>query len=99
MLYGVKHSQSAGHPSGPATKVPLRRAFVLFGDDRYARLAQISVSHLYDLSYEKLLEPDTTPTALERQASAMSDDATAERVQLARKKLFQSFTRRSRSAA
>ena len=35
--------------SGPATKVLLRRAFMLFGDDRFARLAQISVSHLYNL--------------------------------------------------
>ena len=35
--------------SGPATKVLLLRAFMLFGDDRFARLAQISVSHLYNL--------------------------------------------------
>jgi transposase InsO family protein len=35
--------------SGPATKVLLRRAVEHFGDTRYARLAQISVSHLYNL--------------------------------------------------
>ena len=35
--------------SGPATKVLLRRAFVTFGDARFARLSQISVSHLYNL--------------------------------------------------
>jgi transposase InsO family protein len=35
--------------SGPATKVLLRRAFVVFGDVRYERLSQISVSHLYNL--------------------------------------------------
>ncbi len=35
--------------SGPATKVLLLRAFMLFGDARFALLAQISVSHLYNL--------------------------------------------------
>lgn len=35
--------------SGPATKVLARRAYQLFGEARYARLAQISVSHLYNL--------------------------------------------------
>ena len=35
--------------SGPATKVLLGRAYTLFGDARFARLAQISVSHLYNL--------------------------------------------------
>lgn len=35
--------------SGPATKVLLTRAVKLFGDQRYARLGQISVSHLYNL--------------------------------------------------
>ena len=35
--------------SGPATKVLLRRAVEQFGDARYARLSQISVSHLYNL--------------------------------------------------
>ena len=39
-----------GHTlSGPATKVLLRRAVEHFGDARYARLSQISVSHLYNL--------------------------------------------------
>jgi hypothetical protein len=35
--------------SGPATKVLLMRAYGVFGDLRYARLAQLSVSHLYNL--------------------------------------------------
>src|SRR5258706_8604511 len=35
--------------SGPATTVLLRRAFTLFGDVRFVRLAQLSVSHLYNL--------------------------------------------------
>ncbi len=35
--------------SGPATKVLLIRAFATFGDARFARLSQISVSHLYNL--------------------------------------------------
>jgi hypothetical protein len=35
--------------SGPATKVLAQRAYARFGDARYARLAEISVSHLYNL--------------------------------------------------
>ena len=35
--------------SGPATKVLLIRAVTIFGDLHYARLSQISVSHLYNL--------------------------------------------------
>jgi hypothetical protein len=35
--------------SGPATKVLLNRAWQRFGDPRYAKLAGISVSHLYNL--------------------------------------------------
>lgn len=35
--------------SGPATKVLAQRAYHQFSDARYARLAQISVSHLYSL--------------------------------------------------
>ena len=35
--------------SGPATSVLALRAHVRFGDARYARLAEISVSHLYNL--------------------------------------------------
>ena len=35
--------------SGPATRVLLQRACHLFGDDRYRKLADISVSHLYNL--------------------------------------------------
>lgn len=35
--------------SGPVTKVLLIRAFATFGESRFARLSQISVSHLYNL--------------------------------------------------
>lgn len=35
--------------SGPTTRVLLERAWALFGDARYKRLAGISVSHLYNL--------------------------------------------------
>jgi transposase InsO family protein len=35
--------------SGPATRVLAQRAYERFGDERYACLAEISVSHLYNL--------------------------------------------------
>ena len=38
-----------GTLSGPATKRLLQRAWQLFGDPRYERLASLSVSHLYNL--------------------------------------------------
>lgn len=38
-----------GTLSGPATKKLMQRALNVFGDARYARLATISVSHLYNL--------------------------------------------------
>lgn len=38
-----------GTLSGLATKKLMERAFQLFGDSRYQRLAQISVAHLYNL--------------------------------------------------
>lgn len=38
-----------GTLSGPATKCLMQRAMTLFQDTRYARLAEISVSHLYNL--------------------------------------------------
>ena len=38
-----------GTLSGPATKCLMARAVAVFGDVRYERLAQISVSHLYNL--------------------------------------------------
>jgi hypothetical protein len=37
--------------SGPITKKLLERAHLIFGDQRYQRLAQISVSHLYNLRH------------------------------------------------
>jgi len=39
--------------SGPATKKLMERAFFVFGDARFERLAGISVSHLYNLRGEK----------------------------------------------
>ena len=38
-----------GTLSGPATVHLLRRAYCVYGDARYARLAGLSVSHLYNL--------------------------------------------------
>ncbi|MFZ2629424.1 MAG: hypothetical protein WAX67_11180, partial [Rugosibacter sp.] len=38
-----------GTLSGPATRHLMARAFAVFGDTRYARLATISVGHLYNL--------------------------------------------------
>lgn len=40
-------------PSGPAVKKLCERAWQRFGDARYARLAGISVSHLYNLRHAK----------------------------------------------
>jgi hypothetical protein len=42
-----------GTLSGPATKKLCERAFTLFGDKRFERLARISVSHLYNLRGSK----------------------------------------------
>ena len=56
--------------SGPATKVLARRAHVRFGDARYARLAEISVSHLYNLRasagyrQQRLVWQKTKPSAI-----------------------------------
>ena len=41
-----------GTLSGPATKRLMQRAFEVFGDTRYARLATISVAHLYNLRHQ-----------------------------------------------
>jgi hypothetical protein len=40
--------------SGPATKKLCERAYHIFGDQRYQRLATISVSHLYNLRQSKI---------------------------------------------
>ena len=42
-----------GTLSGPATKHLLYRAFTLYGDARFERLADISVAHLYNLRAQK----------------------------------------------
>ena len=42
--------------SGPATTHLLRRAFETFGDTRFARLATLSVSHLYNLRQRPLYQ-------------------------------------------
>ena len=39
--------------SGPATKKIMERAFLVFGDPRFERLAGISISHLYNLRGSK----------------------------------------------
>lgn len=38
--------------SGPATKCLMQRAYSVYGDDRYARLATLSVAHLYNLRHQ-----------------------------------------------
>ena len=56
--------------SGPATQKILQREFHDFGDQRYERLAQISVAHLYRLrqsrAYRELrvVYQPTRPTAV-----------------------------------
>jgi hypothetical protein len=50
-------------------------------------------------NYEAYLKPDITSQSLEHQANAMSDNDAAKQVQQARKLLFQSINRRSKSAA
>ena len=50
-------------------------------------------------NYPIYLKPGITPQTLADEANAMSDNESANRVQQARKRLFQSFNRRSRSAA
>ena len=58
-----------GTLSGPATAHLLRRAFALYGDARFARLAQISVSHLYNLRHtgrygeQRIVRTKTRPSA------------------------------------
>lgn len=42
-----------GNLSGPATRKLCERAFTLFGDARYQRLAHISNGHLYNLRHSK----------------------------------------------
>ena len=42
-----------GQPSGPALKKLCERAYTLFGQSQYQRLATISVSHLYNLRQSK----------------------------------------------
>ena len=44
--------------SGPATRVLLERAWRLDGDARYARLASISVAHLYNLRAQTLYQKE-----------------------------------------
>jgi transposase InsO family protein len=50
----LAHTDSLhGTLSGPATKKLMERAWSLFGDPRYERLAGISVAHLYNLRQRK----------------------------------------------
>jgi transposase InsO family protein len=56
--------------SGPATKKLMERAFIVFDDVRFERLASISVSHLYNLRGDKQYQSrrrhwtKTRPTAI-----------------------------------
>ena len=51
------------------------------------------------LAYENYLKPGITTESLEHDANALSDNDAARHVQEARKRLFQSINRRSKSAA
>ena len=51
------------------------------------------------LAYENYLKPGITTESLEHTADAMSDNEAASKVQQARKRLFQSINRRSKSVA
>ena len=51
------------------------------------------------LAYENYLKPGITTESLEHTANALSDNEAASKVQQARKRLFQSINRRSKSAA
>jgi hypothetical protein len=68
--------------SGPATKKLMERAFLVFGDTRFERLAGISVSHLYNLRREKPYQnkrrhwTKTRPTGVPIRSS--NDNALAE---------------------
>jgi len=66
-----------GTLSGPATKKLMERAFELFGDQSYQRLAGISVAHLYNLrkaqGYQRQTWTKTRPVTIpiaERRAPA-----------------------------
>jgi hypothetical protein len=50
--------------SGPATGCILKREFQVYGRPEYARLATISVAHLYNLRHSQRFTPPLTPHAL-----------------------------------
>lgn len=47
----VELDELHGTLSGPATKKLAERAYIVFGQQHYARLAGISVAHLYNLRH------------------------------------------------
>ncbi len=56
--------------SGPATAHLMRRAFALYGEARFERLANLSVSHLYNLRHarryvaQRIVRTKTRPSAV-----------------------------------
>ena len=60
--------RAMGTLSGPATACVLRRQRDLFGDERFQRLASISVAHLYNLRHsagyraQRVVRTQTRPT-------------------------------------
>jgi hypothetical protein len=64
-----------GTLSGPATKCLMQRAVTLFGDTRYARLASISVAHLYNL--RRARGYPGSPTTLDQDQGPESRDRAA----------------------
>ena len=51
-----------GQMAGPATREVMRREYEVFGDERFERLAAVSVSHLYNLRASTTYRRKRTPT-------------------------------------
>ncbi|MDA0824653.1 MAG: integrase, partial [Proteobacteria bacterium] len=52
--------------SGPATRKLCERAYTVFGDSRYERLAELSVAHLYNLRRTRTYTGQRVPVAKTR---------------------------------
>ena len=79
-----------GTLSGPATKKIFEREYTLFGNPAHSRLADISVSHLYNLrkctGYRR---PDISFPQLDALAMQLSDNEAARQLNRARQQLFE----------
>ena len=63
------------------------------------KVALLAQNRLDTIGVDSEIKPGVTSASLERAANAMSDNVAAQQVQKARKLLFQSINRRSKSAA